>query len=265
MSWATATLFGVLTVGGVAVAVGMAPGSPRESWRLDAPVLMYHHVQELHGEPAPAWLRYTVSPSAFEAQLQWLHESGYQTITAARLVETLRGDPREDARSLPPKPVVLTFDDGWACCYDTVFPLLKRRGMTATFFVYPSGVDAPGYVTWAQLREMRSAGMDIQAHSMTHPHLPTIPPADAEREIEKCMAVMTEKMGDAPTVFAYPFGEYSDAVIKAVERAGYEGAYSTDPGIEHSAGDAFKLKRVLVSYPDDLDVFGRVVRGGRGG
>lgn len=243
----------------MSAAVGVGHGAARAAWRVRAPVLMYHHVQELKGEPARDWLRYTVSPGSFAAQLDWLKTKGYQTVTGAALVRALRGGGE---RSLPSKPVVLTFDDGWACCFDTVFPALARRGMVGTFFVYPSGVGSPGYVTWGQLAEMRSAGMDIQAHSMTHPHLPALGAGAAREEIERCRAVMGERLGESPTVFAYPFGEYSAEVIAAVRRAGYLGAFSTDMGVEHGQNEAFRLKRVMVTYPDELEVFARAVGGG---
>ncbi len=251
-----------MAVLGVVGALSVSHAGPRETWRVRVPVLMYHHVQELSGEPGAAWVRYTVSPGAFAGQLDWLKANGFETVTAERLVRALEPGDEDAAEALPPKPVVLTFDDGWACCHDTVFPALKQRGMTGTFFVYPSGVGSPGYVSWAQLREMRDGGMDVQAHSMTHPHLPTLSEADAWKEIESCREVMGEKMGETPSVFAYPFGEYSEAVLRAVERAGYTGAFSTDVGTEHSAGEVFRLKRVIVTYPDDVSVFARVVGGG---
>jgi len=263
MSWKSAVLWCGLGLTCVSVAVGVGRSGTRATWRLRAPVLMYHHVQELKGEPSTAWLRYTVSPESFGAQLDWLKGQGYETVTGAALVRGLKGIGGGIAGGrLPGKPVVLTFDDGWACCFETVFPALRGRGMVGTFFVYPSGVGSPGYVTWAQLAEMRSAGMDIQAHSMTHPHLAALALGVAREEIERCRTVMGERLGEPATVFAYPFGEYSAGVIAAVRRAGYEGAFSTDMGVVQGENESFRLRRVMVSYPDDLGVFARVVGGG---
>ena len=219
-----------------------------------APVVMYHHVQKLTGDPGKAWLRYTVSPEEFEKQADWLEEHGYQTVTAKRLCEAV-----SEGAPLPAKPVALTFDDGWACCYTTVFPILRQHEMVATFFVYPAGIGSPGYLTWDNLREMQAAGMDVQAHSVTHPNLKAIAASDALREITRCREQIGEQLGEEPEVFAYPFGEYDAKLMEMVKSAGYLGAFSTDPGTTFDDAGVYKLPRVLVTYTDPIETFAKVV------
>lgn len=250
-------LYSVLAGACTAAAIGTAPPRARA---LSVPVFMYHHVQTLNGDEGAAWYRYTVSPTEFERQLDWLSANRFTTISAAHLGRALRtGEP------LPANPVVLTFDDGWACCYETVFPLLRARGMTATFFIYPSGIDAPAYLTWDQLREMQSNGMDIQAHTLTHPHLPALDVIDVRREIGQCREVIAERLGRAPEILAYPFGEYDGRIEALTRAAGYTSAHTTDPGITHHADRAFRIQRVLVNYGDPVDTFAALARHGPAG
>ncbi len=231
------------------------PAHPPEAVRVErVPILMYHHVQELTGEPGAVWLRYTVSPTQFAAQLDWLSAHGFQTITTSELVGALRG-----GAELPTKPVALTFDDGWECCHSVVLPMLRARHMTASFFVYPSGIGAPGYLSWKQLRELCDAGMEIGAHSMSHPSLAAIAPEQANAEITVCRDVLRQNLGVAPSVFAYPFGEYHPGTCEMVQRAGYAGALTTDPGVDQRSDDLLRLKRVLVEYPDKVERFAAVV------
>lgn len=252
-----------LALGGLAVA-GASWG--RGGSALEAPVLMYHHVQTLEGEPGRDWLRYTVSPGVFREHLDWLAREGYGTVTAAELGEMVTGG-RTIGAAAGKKPVVLTFDDGWACCYDTVFPELVKRGMRGTFFVYPSGIGHPGYMTWEQLREMRAGGMDIQSHTVTHPNLRTMRDEAALQELVVSKRTLESMLGvdSRVSVLAYPFGEYSGRTETLAEQAGYACAFSTDVGVLHTAGDLWRLKRVMVTYTDGIAEFERAVKGDDGG
>lgn len=251
-----------IALGGAAVG-GASLG--RGGATLEVPVVMYHHVQELTGEPGVDWLRYTVSPGSFREQLDWLGSNGYETVTASELGRAVAGG--ESAASVRQRrAVVLTFDDGWACCYDTVFPELMKRGMRGTFFVYPAGIGSPGYMTWPQLREMRAGGMDVQSHTVTHPNLRTMRDEAALQELVVSKRTLESMLGDGVDVIAYPFGEYNGRTGSLAVQAGYSCAFSTDPGVTHTPGDLWRLKRVMVTYLDGLDVFERTVRGeiGRG-
>ena len=138
------------------------------------PILMYH---EITAEPTSTG-RLAVSPDAFARQLRFLKAAGYSALTAGQFA-SLAGT------SLPAKPVVLTFDDGFADFYDNALPLLLRYGFTGTLFVtsgwtggsgeYLSKHRPPGMLTGAQVREIADAGIEIGAHSVTHPPLDQLP------------------------------------------------------------------------------------------
>ena len=84
----------------------------------------------------------------------------------------------------------LTFDDGHASDYTDAFPMLQELGLRATFFVVPTLVDTPGYVTWGQLREMVAAGMEAGSHSLTHPFVDRLDRAGLEREFGESKTII---------------------------------------------------------------------------
>lgn len=144
------------------------------------PVLIYHHVEDLPPTAGHSQKRWTLSPKKFESHLAWLAKHGFQPVTMKELMDMEQG-----AMPLPEKPIVLTFDDGWKDHCHTVWPLLKKFGFKATFFVIPKSVGHSAYMDWPQIQELAASGMDIQSHSMTHPKLTTISKQAAWREISE--------------------------------------------------------------------------------
>ena len=129
---------------------------------------MYHHIQD--APPGSNALRrdLSVSPQNFEAQLRYLQQEGYQTVSLYDLVLHLTvGKP------LPERPIILTFDDGYADAYTQAFPLLQHYGFTGTFFLTSAPIDAnnPAFLSWDNVREMHEAGMAMEVHSYDHSDL----------------------------------------------------------------------------------------------
>ena len=217
------------------------------------PVLMYHHV----GEPPPdadgVRLRLTVTASDFEAQLIFLSARGYATITLHDLAAALAGG------SLPPKPVVLTFDDGYADNFDVAFPLLQRYGMTGVFFIASGFVGKDGYVTWEQVLALADAGMEVGAHSRWHSDLTNANMQLLEEEIARSKRDLEQRLGLAVDFFCYPAGAYNDGVIAALLTAGYAGAVTTRPGLADGATALFEIPRQRVAGGSTLAEFARLI------
>jgi peptidoglycan/xylan/chitin deacetylase (PgdA/CDA1 family) len=217
------------------------------------PILMYHHVEDLPANADEIMRTWTVSTAAFTAQMDWLVHHEYTTIRLDQLVAALTvGTP------LPRNPVVLTFDDGWDIGYGTVFPLLRERHMIGTFFVYPGAIgESPGsgYMTWPQLREMVAGGMDVQSHTISHPHMRGIPPEAQRHEITESRRILAENLDHQIYAFAYPFGEFDDSLITMVRDAGYTCAVGIEPGYTQQASDLFTLRRTRISWGDTIDTF----------
>lgn len=220
------------------------PADPTAEARVArVPILMYHYLSA----PPPGADRVrqdlSVSPAAFEAQLAYLKDNGFNAIRLDDLHNHLAaGAP------LPPKPVILTFDDGYRDTYENAFPLLLRYGFRATFFIVSDFVHSgnPVYMNWRMVREMSDAGMSIESHSRTHPDLRNRSFENLVWEILGPIESIEAFTGRRPRFFCYPAGRYDDAVIRVLRSVGTLGAVTTHSGKTHTLGDAMTWSRVRV-------------------
>ena len=214
-------------------------------------IFLYHHVQELPDGAGSSLRKWTLTPEKFEAQFNWFAEHGFHSVTMAQLVALLKhGQP------LPLNPFVLSFDDGWKEHYTVVFPILMKHKFTGTFFITTDSVEHAAFVNWAELQEMSAAGMDIQAHSLTHPYLAKLPYEEAFREIAGSKEAIESHLNKPVIVFAYPFGSYNADVIKMVRRAGFEGAATVsgmNRGYIQPPNDPYTLIRFAVTGSAAVD------------
>lgn len=222
------------------------------------PILMYHYISEPPPGADRMRLDLTVTPENFRAQLQYLADAGYHTITLSDLYLYLtRGIP------LPDKPVILTFDDGYRDAYEVVFPMLLEYGFTGTFFVLatPAHFESPGYMTWAQMKEMADAGMDIEAHGRDHVDLRRRSYEYLVYQILGIQEAIYYHTGRLPRFFCYPSGRYDDDVIAVLKSAGYWGAVTTEWGNTHSLDNIFTMPRIRVRGSDTLASFVKKLEG----
>lgn len=225
------------------------------------PILMYH---EVAGRPRTA-SPLAVPPAAFARQLAALASGGFTTITAAALAAALAGET-----GLPPRPVVITFDDGFADFHEAALPLLADRGFTATVFVTTGWIEdgpaaaraRPGrMLTWRQIAESAAAGIEIAAHSHTHPQLDQLPAARLAEELSISKRLLEDRLGSPVPGMAYPFG-YSDAgVRRAVRAAGYRYACAVSNRLAGPGPDRYAMPRLTVRRATRPRTFSRVVRG----
>lgn len=226
--------------------------SPTRVW---APVLIYHHVTWFKPTDDAIERGLTITPVQFRAELNYLAEHHYQTVSAARVVMSLK-----TGRRLPTHPVVLTFDDGYADVYRNVYQALRRRHMTATFFIPAGLAGKPRYLTWWQVREMSRHGMDIEAHTVTHPDLTLVSRAQARGEIYGSRQMLQARLHHAVRVLAYPYGTYNAYLIRTLRQAGFLAAFTTRQGWWQSVSHLFTLPRVYIDNDDSLQIFaGRLV------
>ncbi len=147
------------------------PASPRLiAARAHIPVLTYHQVRNRRPTDSPAARQLITPPAVFAAQMDALTHAGYTTISGTRLVNhLLTGVP------LPPKPLLVTFDDASQGQYTNALPILRRHRFVATFFVMTVVLDKPHWLSRAQVRRLDRLGMTIAAHSWDHQPVPTYP------------------------------------------------------------------------------------------
>jgi peptidoglycan/xylan/chitin deacetylase (PgdA/CDA1 family) len=223
---------------------------------------MYHEVND----PAHAWEHLAVSPAAFREQLAYLRGSGCTTMTAGALASRLA-----EGGEVPPRTVVLTFDDGFEDFHRHAVPALVEHGCTATVFVTTGWVQDAGreaaanrpgrMLSWSQLAEVATAGMEAGAHSCQHPQLDQIPAAALREELYSSKARLEDKLGIQVPGLAYPYG-YSSAQVREVARgAGYGYGYAVRNTMTSPGGDLFRLPRLTVHHSTGHSEFRRLVEG----
>jgi peptidoglycan/xylan/chitin deacetylase (PgdA/CDA1 family) len=218
--------------------------SPREV--ATVPIAMYHHIDDISRNVADVQRKeLTVSVASFRRHLELLAGMQATTVTLADLMDYLEG-----GELLPPRPVILTFDDGYDDNYRLAYPLLRQFGMRGTFFVVVNLVGKPGYMTWDQLREMQLQGMAIESHSLDHLDLSTLPRAELQRQLAESRRILERNLLSPVRYLNYPSGRYSRQVIAAARAAGYEAAVTTEPGLVQERGTPYQLSRVRVSGSD---------------
>lgn len=219
---------------------------------LRVPILVYQSVGAHYaGEPRAERLA-EVPDSVFALQMRTLIERGFHVIPLATLVDALE---RHD--TVPARSIVLTFDDGLANHYRNVFPILRRLGLTATFFIYttPIGTDRR-FMTWEQLKELQATGMTIGAHSWTHGPL-TEAHKYLRDEVASSRSELAHHLGRAPEFLAYPSGAWDAEVVAAVRAAGFRAARGGSGGLWNSAADLYHLRSVPVT--EDMQAFARIL------
>lgn len=223
------TLRRLLAFGGILSAVlfafsahSGAQAAPKPGSAL-VPVLMYHYISTPPADADPSLRTLAVTPDHFRQQIKWLHDNQYVTISPDDLV----------ANAVPARAVLLTFDDGYIDAYTNAFPILKEYGYRGTFFIVTDWIDQnrPGYLNWSQVKEMANAGMSIEAHSRTHESMRGRTRDWLDNQIVGSMDAIQAHIGTRPRFFAYPFGLYDAAALKAMRAAGITAAFTTHSGM----------------------------------
>jgi peptidoglycan/xylan/chitin deacetylase (PgdA/CDA1 family) len=231
---------------------------------LRVPILMYHEI----GLPSETNSRLAVSPSAFAAQLAYLEDAGFKTVTAGTLSALLAGNIEE----LPDRTVVLTFDDGYDSLHSRAMPLLDQYGFTATVFVTTGWVEGDGtratrkgpgrMLSWSQVTEAMLAGIEIGAHTCQHLQLDQLPEGLLREELYSSKERLEDKLGQQVPGLAYPFG-YSNARVRQVARdAGYGYGYAVCNTTARQTSNPFLLPRLTVRRSMTMPAFRRLVHGG---
>jgi peptidoglycan/xylan/chitin deacetylase (PgdA/CDA1 family) len=153
----------------------------------------------------------------------------------------------------------LTFDDGHASNYGDAFPVLRELGLRATFFVVPTLVETPGYVTWAQLREMVAAGMEVGSHSLTHPFLPQLDRAGLEREFGVSKAILEERLGAPVRAASLPRGWPPPTLEPVLEALGYRVFCTSRVAWWHPGDQPLAMPRVAVRHGMGVEEFSAIL------
>lgn len=212
-------------------------------------VLLYHHI----GNPKPgtSHLSLTVTPAKFQRQVRWLRWRGYTAITPSQWLAWCATGAR-----LPKKPVMFTFDDAYSDCATYAFPVLEKFGFQSVVFVISGRVggstswDGLPVMTIEQIRYWGAHGVEIGAHTRTHPDLTAISDHEAADEIAGSKEDLI-KAGLEALSFAYPYGSFDERVKRSVQRA-FPLAFTCEEGLNNPQTDLLLLRRTMVQPGDTL-------------
>lgn len=167
----------------------------------------------------------SVTPQVFEAQMTRLSELGYRVVSLRQAQAE-----REETGDWLDKSVVLTFDDGYANVHEHALPVLIRHGFSATIFVVaghvgrandwapPSCLGRQTMLSWNQVKDLADHGVEIGAHTLSHPDLSGLEAEVVEREIVGSVEEINSQLSEPVQTFAYPFGSISDEAVAVVGR-----------------------------------------------
>jgi peptidoglycan/xylan/chitin deacetylase (PgdA/CDA1 family) len=203
-----------------------------------APILLYHH-----------------PPANIEQQFAYLIDHGYESVSLQQVADAQNGKI-----GLPPKPIVITFDDGFADQMP-MLDLLRKYNLKAVFYIInggqgsnfhigankkehdPEGGDA--YLSWEQIQTLDQSGVvEIAAHTMNHLDLAKNSPDVQRYEIIEGKHYLEAKLGHIVTDFCYPYGAFNQSAIALVKEAGFTTATTTLPGTDQAVSSPFKMRRV---------------------
>jgi peptidoglycan/xylan/chitin deacetylase (PgdA/CDA1 family) len=230
-----------LSLLGLSILFAIGSPSPAAAAYLRVPVLMYHYISK-PPDNADATLRdLAVDPNNFRLQMAYLKAQGYHTITPETLIAALTaGGP------LPDKPIMLTFDDGYADAFSNAYPILKENGQTGTFFIITGLMNQSGYLTWDQAKIMLAGGMSFGDHSKTHQNMAGRTDVWLKTEIFDTRDDIRAHLGFTPTVFCYPMGRYDRETVKVVQEAGFKMAFTTRGSSYLNSTQMLALPRVRI-------------------
>ncbi len=215
---------------------------------------MYHAVED--ALRPPKYKHFYVLADEFAGQMRMLKRASYTPISFDTLANARAG-----MGSMPQKPVLLTFDDGYANLKTNVHPLLCQLGFPYTVFlvservgktnewVVGEGYEATPLLTWDEVQDMQAeGGVDFQAHTATHPKLVEITPREVQREMTDSKDTLEQKLQKPIRTLCYPYGSFNEAVMDMAGEAGYTQAVTTEFGRVRAADHALRLPRISVYH-----------------
>lgn len=201
------------------------------------PVLNYHQINDRDENAL------TVHTDQFEAQMRYLAEEGYHVITPEEMINAW-----ENGEKLPEKPVIITFDDGYADNYRNAFPILQKYNLKATIFLISDYVSTyPNYLTWTQVSEMQDSGLiDFESHTLSHEQLDSTSPEETWNQLDGSKKALEWHLQKEINFLAYPCGSYDEELQQLVKKAGYKGAFTVNYGLADKGENHYILDRVPI-------------------
>ncbi len=210
--------------------------------RPQVPVLCYHQIRDWRPRDSRTAKDYIMPPAIFGQQMQMLADSGYHAILPDQLYAYLTtGAP------LPPKPVMLTFDDGDLDQYETALPILEQHGFKATFFIMTVAIGRRGkqpYMDKTQIKDLADRGHVIGAHTWDHHNVKKFAGDDWKTQIDEPNAKLESITGKPVRYFAFPFGLWNQQALPELEKRGYAAAFTLADGRDEQM-PLYTIRRII--------------------
>lgn len=198
-------------------------------------VLNYHMVNSM-------FISLAIEPEDFDWQMKYLVDHGYHAISTDELYAFLAGQG-----TLPDRPVLITFDDGYVDNYTNAYPILKKYNLKATIFIVTGFVSKrKGYLTWDQLREMEQHGITAQSHTVTHAPLPELSDERIREELVVSKEQAEAELGHPIEFIAYPTGVHDLHIVGIAKDVGYKGGFTVKYGNVDRSSNVYALERVPI-------------------
>lgn len=230
-----------VTVIPTATAAAPAPASAEEILaRPEVPILCYHQIRDYKEKDSRTARAYIVPVAAFAAQMQALADSGYQSILPNQLYDYLVYN-----KPLPPRPVLISFDDTRLDQYTTALPEMEKHGFKAAFFIMTVSLGRPGYMSTEQVADLHKKGHSIGSHTWDHHDVRKYQEADWKTQIEKPARQLAAITGEPVKYFAYPFGLWNKQALPELARREVQMAFQLADSRD-SSQPLLTVRRIIV-------------------
>ena len=209
------------------------------------PIFLYHYIDVPPGDS-----EYYVSPEMFDREMKLLHDWGYSTISTELLIKAIN-----EGADLPPRPMLITFDDGHLDNYTNAFPIMKKYGFTGVLYIVANYMGADQYMNIPQIQEMGAAGWEVGSHSVSHAELTKIDATRQRYEVVDSRVILEANLDLPILTFAYPWGIGNSAVIDYVHYAGYIGAMGLGYTYDQGSSNLYTLQRRGISGKLNIQQF----------
>ena len=204
------------------------------------PVLCYHHIREAKPGQSERFKSYSVSPDQFAAQMKTLKDSGYETILPDQLYNYLvHNGP------LPPKPVMLTFDDTDEEQFTIGAKEMKANGFKGVFFIMTISINHSHHMTKEQLKELSDDGNVVESHTWDHHMVTGYKGDDWTIQFVNPRKTIEDITGKPANYFAYPYGLWNEAAFPELKKAGFKMAFNLSTARD-STEPLYTIRRMIV-------------------